>query len=143
MANGRQFLGNLIKRLTGGALLPLAGGGAVSLADGTLSWAEPLTGDLNETWGLGLTPDCVVAYRLDDGTPGTGADEPVVVNLLRRDSGRRVQRLVVGASGPGRRVRVRPDGITVAGATGLWHLAGAGGDDGPADAPEGLGDGTH
>ena len=44
------------------------------------------------TWGLGLTPDCVVAYRLDDGTPGTGADEPVVLNLLRRDSGRRVQR---------------------------------------------------
>jgi hypothetical protein len=33
MANRRQFLGNLIKRLTGGALLPLAGGGAVSLAD--------------------------------------------------------------------------------------------------------------
>jgi hypothetical protein len=33
MANRRQFLGNLIKRPTGGALLPLAGGGAVSLAD--------------------------------------------------------------------------------------------------------------
>ena len=43
MSNRRQFLGNLLKGLTGGALLPLAGGGAVSLTDPAAAAALPAT----------------------------------------------------------------------------------------------------
>ncbi|WP_158633410.1 outer membrane protein assembly factor BamB family protein [Tautonia sociabilis] len=97
--------------------------GAVSLADGARLWSESLPGDANESWGLGLTPSCVVAYRLDDGTPGSGPDEPVVLNLLRRDSGARVQRLVLEATGAGRRVWIGPGGIRVSDTSGLWALS--------------------
>jgi hypothetical protein len=93
------------------------------MEDGERAWGMAIPGDLNETWGIGLTPDCVLAYRLDDGTPGTGPGEPVVLNLLRREDGRRVQRLVVEAEGPTRRVGIAPDEVIVSGSTGSWRLS--------------------
>lgn len=98
---------------------------ALSPESGARLWETSLPGNLNETWGLGLTTNCLIAYRLGDGTPGLGANAPVVLNLIRRDSGRRVQRLVVEGAGAGRRVRMHPDGISVVGASGLWRLSGA------------------
>jgi outer membrane protein assembly factor BamB len=97
--------------------------GAIGMEDGERAWGMAIPGDLNETWGIGLTPDCVLAYRLDDGTPGTGPGEPVVLNLLRREDGRRIQRLVVEAEGPTRRVGIAPDEVIVSGSTGSWRLS--------------------
>ncbi|MEW4567881.1 PQQ-binding-like beta-propeller repeat protein [Tautonia sp. JC769] len=97
---------------------------ALALDRGNRLWSAALPGDLNESWGLGLTPDCVLVYRLGDGTPGTASTAPVVLNLLRRDSGQRVQRLIVEGAGAGRRVRLHPDGISVAGDEGMVRLSG-------------------
>jgi outer membrane protein assembly factor BamB len=97
--------------------------GAIGMEDGERAWELAVPGDLNETWGIGLTTDCVLAYRLDDGTPGSGPEEPVVLNLLRREDGRRVQRLVVEAEGPARQVSIAPDAVTVSGSTGSWRLS--------------------
>ncbi|WP_169976644.1 outer membrane protein assembly factor BamB family protein [Tautonia rosea] len=97
---------------------------ALSLRDGERNWGVSLPGDLNETWGLELTADCVLVYRLGDGTPGTTSNTPVVLNLLGRASGQRVQRLVVDGAGAGRTVRLHSDGISVAGDLGMVRLSG-------------------
>jgi outer membrane protein assembly factor BamB len=97
---------------------------ALELDRGERLWSVALPGDLNESWGLGLTPECVLVYRLGDGTPGLAASAPVVLNLLRRDSGQRVQRLIVEGAGAGRRVRLHADGISVAGDEGMVRLSG-------------------
>ncbi|QDV33606.1 outer membrane protein assembly factor BamB family protein [Tautonia plasticadhaerens] len=96
---------------------------AIAMGGGERTWTVDLPGDVNETWGIGLTADCVLAYRLDDGTPGSGPDEPVVLNLLRRDDGRRVQRLVVDAVGPTRLVGIDPRGVVVTGSGGVRQLS--------------------
>lgn len=96
---------------------------SIAMEDGERAWSVDLPGDVNESWGIGLTADCVLAYRLDDGTPGAGPEEPVVLNLLRRDDGRRVQRLVVDAVGPSRLVGIEPGGVVVTGSGGIRHLS--------------------
>lgn len=96
---------------------------ALSLERGEPFWSVVLPGDLNESWGLRLTPDCVLVYHLGDGTPGMASSGPVVLNLLSRDSGRRVQRLVVEGTGAGRGVRLHSDGIRVAGDEGMVRLS--------------------
>ena len=105
----------------GGAGLEVA---AISMETGDRLWTRTLSGDRNERWGLELSGRCVLTYRLDDGNSGAGPDDPVILSILRRDDGRRVQRLVVPPLGEARRVALGRDGMTVAGTSGRWLLAG-------------------
>ena len=108
--------------------------GAIDLGSGRPSWTAQLSADVNERWGLELSRQCVVAYRVDDGAAGTGG--PVVLTLLRRDSGRRVQRSVIAESGPARQVCVADGGLLVVGDEGVRWLVAEGA--GPVEV-EGLG----
>lgn len=108
--------------------------GAIDLGSGRPSWTAQVSADVNERWGLELSRQCVVAYRVDDGAAGTGG--PVVLTLLRRDTGRRVQRSVVAGSGPARQVCVADGGLLVVGDEGVRWLVAEGA--GPVEV-EGLG----
>ena len=114
----------------GGAGLEVA---AISMETGKRLWTRTLSGDRNERWGLALSDRCVLAYRLDDGTSGGGPDDPLILTILRRDDGRRVQRLVVPMLGEDRRVALERSGMSVAGTSGRWLLAGL---DAPTTPPE-------
>ncbi len=96
---------------------------ALDLESGETCWNEPISTDPNEKWSIRLANRTILAYRLEDGLHGESGDEPLVISVLDRNDGRRLQRFVIPKVGPRPEVEVRPDEVVIAGAKRIVTLS--------------------